>query len=131
MEEFKKRQTVFLLQLIAVTAVLFGIHSYLLHYFAKEVLFFFPVWQIYAFHVVITLLFYSIINYRYSSGKKEIFNLFMVLTFMKMFVAILFLLPLLLSDFENKQPDVFNFFIPYFLYLFFEVFTITRFLQKL
>ncbi|MCA0131324.1 hypothetical protein [Winogradskyella alexanderae] len=131
MEEFKKRQTLFLLQLIAVTAVLFGIHSYLLHYFAKEVLFFFPVWQIYAFHVVITLLFYSIINYRYSSGKKEIFNLFMVLTFMKMFVAILFLLPLLLSDFENKQPDVFNFFIPYFLYLFFEVFTITRFLQKL
>jgi len=130
MEEFKKRQGIFLLQLIAVTAILYGIHSYLLYHFAKEITFFFPVWQIYAFHVVITLLFYSIINYRYSTGKKEIFNLFMILTFLKMFLAILFLLPLLLSDFENKQPDVFNFFIPYFLFLFFEVFSITRFLQK-
>lgn len=130
MEEFKKRQGIFLLQLIAVTAILYGIHSYLLYHFAKEITFFFPVWQIYAFHVVITLLFYSIINYRYSTGKKEIFNLFMILTFLKMFLAILFLLPLLLSDFENKQPDVFNFFIPYFLFLFFEVFSITRFLQR-
>ncbi|WP_431157020.1 hypothetical protein [Winogradskyella poriferorum] len=130
MEEFKKRQGIFLLQLIAVTAILYGIHSYLLYHFAKEITFFFPVWQIYAFHVVITLLFYSIINYRYSTGKKEIFNLFMILTFLKMVLAILFLLPLLLSDFENKQPDVFNFFIPYFLFLFFEVFSITRFLQR-
>ncbi|WP_299363820.1 hypothetical protein [Winogradskyella sp.] len=130
MEEFKKRQVVFLLQLLGVTAVLFAIHSYLLYHFANDITFFFPVWQIYTFHVVITLLFFSIINYRYATGKKEIFNLFMVLTFMKMFLAILFLLPLLLSDFENKQPDVFNFFIPYFLYLFFEVFAITRFLQK-
>lgn len=130
MEEFKKRQGIFLLQLIGVTVVLFAIHSYLLYHFAKTISFFFPVWQIYAFHVVITLLFYSVINYRYSNGKTEIFNLFMVLTFIKMFLAILFLLPLLLSDFSNKQPDVFNFFIPYFLYLFFEVFAITRFLQK-
>ena len=130
MEEFKKRQGVFLLQLVGVTALLFGIHAYLLYHFAADKTFFFPVWQIYAFHVVITLLFYTIINYRYAKGKKEIFNLFMILTFMKMFLAILFLLPLLLSDFENKQPDVFNFFIPYFLYLFFEVFAITRFLQK-
>ena len=35
-----------------------------------------------------------------------------------------------LSDFEDKQPDVFNFFIPYFLFLFFEVYSLTRFLQK-
>ena len=130
MEDFKKRQVVFLLQLLGVSVLLFAIHSYLLYHFAQEVNFFFPVWQIYAFHLFVTLLFYTIINYRFSSGKKDIFNLFMVLTFLKMILAILFLLPLLLSDFENKQPDVFNFFIPYFLYLFFEVFALTRFLQK-
>ncbi|WP_045470700.1 hypothetical protein [Winogradskyella sp. PG-2] len=130
MEEFKKRQIVFLLQLIGITVVLFGVHSYLLHHFAKETIFFFPVWQIYAFHVFVTSIFYTIINYRFSSGKKDIFNLFMVLTFLKMVLAILFLLPLFLSDLENKQPDVFNFFIPYFLYLFFEVFSLTKFLQK-
>jgi len=130
MEVFKKRQITFLLQLLVVSILIFAIHSYLLHYFADDINFFFPVWQIYAFHFIITLIFYTIINYRFSSGKKDIFNLFMVMTFLKMILAILFLLPLLLSDFENKQPDVFNFFIPYFLFLSFEVFALTRFLQK-
>ncbi len=130
MEEFKKRQISFLLQLIGVSVVLFAIHSYLLYHFTQEIQFFFPVWQVYAFHVFITLILYTVINYRFSSGKKDIFNLFMIMTFLKMALSILFLLPLLLSDFESKQPDVFNFFIPYFLYLFFEVFALTRFLQK-
>jgi hypothetical protein len=130
MEDFKKRQIAFLLQLIGLSVFLFAIHSYLLYYFAKKITFFFPIWQIYTFHLIITLALYTIINYRFSSGKKDIFNLFMVMTFLKMLLAILFLLPLILSDVENKQPDVFNFFIPYFLFLFFEVFALTRFLQK-
>jgi len=130
MEDFKKRQLVFLLQIVGVSVLLFAIHSYLIYHFAKDTVLFFPIWQIYVFHFVVTLAFYTIINYRFSSGKKDIFNLFMVMTFIKMILAILFLLPLLLSEFENKQPDVFNFFIPYFLYLFFEVFALTRFLQK-
>ena len=130
MEGFKKRQITFLIQLVLVTVVLFGIHAYLLYYFATETEFFFPVWHIYVFHIIITAAFYSVINYKFSTGKKDIFNLFMILTFLKMILAVLFLLPLLLSDFENKQPDVFNFFIPYFLYLFFEVYTLTKFLNK-
>ncbi|WP_296342693.1 hypothetical protein [Winogradskyella sp.] len=130
MEAFKKRQISFLFQLIAVTAVLLGLHMYLLSYFAEKIDFFFPVWHIYVFHFLVTALFYTIINYRFSSGKTNVFNLFMGLTFLKMILAILFLLPLLLSEFENKQPDVFNFFIPYFMYLFFEVYSLTKFLQK-
>lgn len=130
MKEFKKRQLAFLLQLIGITAVLFAIHSYLLYHFAQDLKLYFPVWQIYTFHLIVTLAMYTAINYRYSSGKKDIFNLFMILTFLKMALAIIFLLPLILSTFENKQPDVFNFFIPYFLYLFFEVFALTKFLQK-
>ena len=130
MEHFKKRQIAFLLQLIGVTLLLFAIHSYLIYHFAKDIAFFSPLWQIYTFHLTITLVLYTIINYKFSSGKTDIFNLFMVMTFFKMALAILFLLPLILSNFENKQPDVFNFFIPYFLYLFFEVFALTKFLQK-
>lgn len=130
MENFKKRQISFLLQLISVSVLLFAVHSYLIYHFAKEITLFFPIWQIYTFHLIITLALYTIINYRVSSGKKDVFNLFMVMTLFKMVLAILFLLPLILSEFENKQPDVFNFFIPYFMYLFFEVFTITKFLQK-
>lgn len=129
-QQFKSRQLSFLIQNIAFSLVLFGIHAYLVSYLAADFNFFFPLWQIYLFHFVVTTVLYTIINYKYSNGKTDIFNIFMVITFLKMTLAILFLLPLLLSDFENKQPDVFNFFIPYFLYLFFEVYSVTQFLQK-
>ena len=130
MEAFKKRQITFLLQLIGISILLFGAHKYMLHYFAGEIEFFFPLWHIYLFHLIITLVVYSIINYRYSFGKTDVFNVFMVMTFLKMIFAILFLLPLILSKIGNKQPDVFNFFFFFFLYLFFEVYAITKFLQK-
>lgn len=129
-QSFKSRQIAFLIQNVCFTLILFGVHTYLLSHFAEDRTFFFPIWQIYVFHFIITTALYSVINYKYSKGKTDIFNTFMLSTFLKMVLAILFLLPLLLSDIENKQPDVFNFFIPYFLYLFFEVFSLTKFLNK-
>jgi hypothetical protein len=54
----------------------------------------------------------------------------MGLTLLKMILAVLFLLPLLFSDFENKQADVFNFFIPYFLFLAFEILSVLRILKS-
>ena len=127
---FQTRQLIFLLQILVLSLVLFGIHSYLLFHFGSELKLFFPVWQIYVFHFAITTLLYTLINYRFSVGQTDVFVLFMGSTIFKMFLSILFLLPLILSDFERKQPDVFNFFIPYFLYLSFEVYAITKFLQK-
>lgn len=128
--QFKSRQLSFLLQNLVFSLVLYGIHSYLVSYLATDIDLFFPLWQIYLFHFVVTSLLYTIINYKYSHGNTDVFNTFMVITFLKMTISILFLLPLLLSNFENKQPDVFNFFIPYFLFLFFEVYSVTQFLQK-
>lgn len=127
---FKSRQLAFLVQVVVVTLVLLGIHAYLLSHFAKNSNYLIPIWQIYMFHFTVTTLLYSVINLQYSRGKTEIFNLFMGITFLKMILAIVFLLPVLLSDIEKKQPDIFNFFIPYFFYLFFEVYSITRFLQN-
>ena len=129
-QSFKSRQLSFLIQNVVFTLILLGAHSYLLSHFTVEKTFFFPIWQIYVFHFIITSALYSVINYKYSKGKTDIFNTFMLSTFLKMILAIVFLLPLLLSDIENKQPDVFNFFIPYFLYLFFEVYSLTKFLKK-
>lgn len=129
-QTFKSRQISFIIQNVVFTIFLFLAHRYLLSYFAENRSFFFPVWQIYMFHFIITTALYTIINYKYSKGNTDIFNTFMLSTFLKMVLAILFLLPLLLSEMDNKQPDVFNFFIPYFLYLFFEVFSLTKFLNK-
>ena len=129
MQTFKKAQTEFLFQLVIFTIVLYITHWYLLHYFVSEALFF-PVRQIYGFHGFITTILYSVINYRYCSGHKNIFNLFMGMTLLKMILAILFLLPLLTSEFANKRPDVFNFFTPYFLFLVFEIFSVTKILRE-
>lgn len=128
--DFRNRQISFLFQIILISLVLFGVHQYILYYFAASFAFFFPLWHIYAFHILVAVFIYTLINYRFSKGNTEIFTLFMGVTLVKMILAILFLLPLLLSDFQKKQPDVFNFFIPYFIYLFLEVFFVTKFLQK-
>ena len=126
---FRKRQLDFLLKITLFTVIFYGIHSYVYHNFFEETLFF-PIWHIYAFLCIVTLLVFTVINYRHSQGNTSIFNLFLIATLLKMFLAIIFLLPLLLSDTENKKIDVINFFIPYFLFLFFEVFIISAFLQK-
>lgn len=127
---FTKRQANFLLRITILSLVLFAIHTYILSYFGPELQLFYPLWQIYVFHFVVTTLLYTAVNYKFSTGKTDVFMLFMTSTFIKMFLAILFLLPIILSDFEQKQPDIFNFFIPYFIYLSFEVYSITKFLQK-
>ena len=130
MEVFKKRQVSFLLQLIVLTLVLIVTHSYLHHYFSNSNVLFFPIWQVYAFHVFVTTALYSITNYKYSFGQKAIFNLFMVMTLLKMILSILFLLQLFFSDFEAKRTDIFNFFFFFFFFLFFEIFSITKLLQN-
>ncbi|WP_178991270.1 hypothetical protein [Winogradskyella schleiferi] len=127
---FKKREVNFLIQLLILSALLFGIHSYLNYHFAKDVVLFFPLWQIYLFHIITVLIIYTLINYRDSIGKTEVFNAFILGMLLKMILTMVFLLPWILSKPEQKGFDLANFFIPYFLYLSFEVFTITKFLQK-
>jgi hypothetical protein len=129
-EVFKKRQLSFLLKLGLITVLVAGSHLYLFENFFSDSLLFFPLWQIYAFHVVTVLLIYTVINYKFSNGNSVIFNYFMIGTLLKMVLAFLFLLPLLLSDFQSKKPDVMNFFIPYFIFLAFEVYSVNFFLNK-
>lgn len=129
-DTFKKRQSSFLLQLIFASLIIYAIHSYLLYYFTTDIYFFFPIWHIYLFHFIVTALIFTVINYKYVKENTNIFNIFMLGTLVKMIITIVFLLPLLLSDFEDKKPDVINFFIPYFLFLSFEVFSLTALLKK-
>jgi len=129
MNTFSNTQVEFIVQLIFISLVLFGVHSYLAHYFLHTTALFFPLWHIYLFHFFVTIILFSVLNYKYKSGQKNIFNFFMGLTLLKMILAVLFLLPLLVSDFEYKQADVFNFFIPYFLFLSFEIFSVLKSLK--
>lgn len=127
---FLSRQISYITQGSLFVIVTFCVHSYLLHYFATNTVFFFPIWHIYLFNFVTTALLYTIVNYKYSKDKTTVFNTFMLSTLLKMVLAIVFLLPLLMGEVNDKKPDVFNFFITYFSFLIFEVYSIAKFLQN-
>jgi heme/copper-type cytochrome/quinol oxidase subunit 2 len=129
-ELFKKRQVGFLIQLIVLSLVLFGSHSYLNYHFASDILLFFPLWHIYVFHMVTVLAIYTLINYRDSNGKTDVFNVFMLGMLLKMVLTLIFLLPWLLSKPQQQGFDLANFFVTYFAFLTFEVYYVTKFLQK-
>ena len=129
-ELFKKREVDFLIQLIALSLVLFGSHSYLNHHFAAEIILFFPLWHIYLFHIVTVLAIYTLINYRDSIGKTDVFNAFMLGMLLKMILVLVFLLPWLLTKPEQQGFDLANFFVPYFTFLAFEVYSVTKVIQK-
>lgn len=127
---FKKHQTEFSVQLIALSLVFFSLHSYLCHHFASEILFFFPLWQIYVFHIVSILTLFTLINCRVSTGKGELFSLFVLGMVLKMALTLVFLLPWFLSKPQQQGFDLANFFIPYFFFLTFEVHSVTKLYQK-
>tara|TARA_E500000318_G_C3484089_1_gene181624 strand:+ start:223 stop:621 length:399 start_codon:yes stop_codon:yes gene_type:complete len=127
---FIKRETTFLLLLLLFTLLLFAIHWYINFHFFFDIELILPLYTIYSFHFITVLIVYSIVNFKFSTGKKEIFPLFMGATLFKMILCIVFLLPVLLNPNENATLEVFNFFIPYFLYLAFEIVNITLFLKE-
>lgn len=125
-----KTQLIFFVKLTLVTLLLFAIHSYLIHFFFNFVELILPLWLIYVFNFILVFIIFSIINFRYKTGKADVFNVFMLGTLLKMVLILVFFLPIILSDQENKTPDTLNFFLPYFIFLAFEVYSISKFLVK-
>ena len=85
---FKKRQVLFLIQLIVFTLLLFTTHTYLQYYFSDSIEQFLPLWKIYVFNVFVTAIIYTVINYKYSFGQTTIFILFMSMTLFKMVLTL-------------------------------------------
>ncbi|RMZ50243.1 hypothetical protein EB822_09530 [Flavobacteriaceae bacterium PRS1] len=124
-----KETSSFLIRLIGFTILLFLIHTYIIYQFFEEQLYF-PIWTIYIFNAVLVCIVYFILNYKVRHGSKKMYELFLGLTMLKMGLAIVFLLPLFFGKSDHSQLEVINFFIPYFLFLAFEIFSLNKFLQK-
>ena len=124
-----KETTSFIIKLIGFAALLFAVHYYILIQFFDGSLHF-PIWTIYVFNAIMVFLVFTIINYKSKKGSKKIYQLFLSLTVIKMILAIVFLLPLFLGKSQHAQLEVVNFFIPYFVFLGFEIFSLSKFLQK-
>lgn len=119
----------FITRLVLFAIVLFGIHFYILSQFFEGQLHF-PLWTIYAFNAVLVFIVYSVLRFKASQSSDKMYQLFLGLTIAKMALAIVFLLPLFFGKSEHSQLEVINFFIPYFLFLGFEIFNLNKFLQK-
>ena len=124
-----KEATSFIIKLIGFAVLLFAIHFYILSQFFDGTLHF-PIWTIYVFNTVLVFLVFTIISYKNKEGSKKMYQLFLSLTIIKMILAIVFLLPLFLGKSEHAQLEVINFFVPYFIFLGFEIFSLNKFLQK-
>ena len=119
----------FLLKLLGFSLLLFLVHYYVLvQLFSGEL--YFPLWSIYCFNAIMVLGVYVILRYYSQKQPANIFKYFLLLTLLKMILVVVFLLPLFLKRSAHTQLEVFNFFIPYFLFLIFEIMALTKFLQK-
>lgn len=130
MKAFLKTQFQVAIQSVLITLVLFFAHNTLISNFLPKALLVLPLYTIYLFHLIVTTVIIFIVSYKKSQGNDNVFNLFILFTLIKMLLVVVFLLPVFLSDVKNKNYDVFNFFIPYFVYLTFEVYSITKPLKK-
>ena len=118
-----------LIQLLIFSAVLIGMLVYILNQFFEGELII-PLWVIYAFNSVLVFIVFSLLKHYSQRQNQDMLKIFLFLTIIKMVLAIVLLLPLFLKTSSNTQLEVFNFFIPYFLFLTFEIFSLNKFMQK-
>lgn len=120
----------FIIKLLIFSVLILAVHTYLISQFFEGDLYF-PIWTIHLFNAVLVFLVYCIMNYQSKKGAHKIFFTFIALTLVKMLLAVVFLMPLFFGKSAHSQLEVINFFIPYFMFLTFEILSINKFLQKL
>lgn len=118
------------LKLFIFSIVIFAVHAYLIYQFFEGELHI-KIWMIYVFNAIMVLVVYGLISYQAQKGSKKIFYTFLACTIIKMFLAVVFLMPLFFGKSDHSQLEVINFFIAYFLFLTFEILSINKFLQKI
>ena len=108
------------------SVVLFGIHKYIQYHFFKEIELFHPIYSIYVFLLLSTIVMFYYIVKAYEMNPDKIFATFAVSSFVKSAGVVLFFLPLFFNETNNLNHTVFNFFSPYFLFVFYEIYEINR-----
>ncbi|WP_026836897.1 DUF6168 family protein [Gillisia sp. JM1] len=100
--------------------ILFVVHFITNQIFFEEIIFYYSIWGIYAFHITSTFLIYFLLVYVYLNLSDKTGFAFMGASLFKMLAAVLFLLPMLINNENSPFINLLSFFIPYFLYLILE-----------
>jgi hypothetical protein len=112
----KNELLAFLKRLLPFTILLFLI-QFLLQHYVLEVDFYYSSFSIYFFHFLATFLIYLSLVFVYRNFSDKTGFAFMGLSLFKMLAAVIFLLPVVLSEVNAVFVNILAFFIPYFLFL--------------
>ncbi|MDQ7916569.1 hypothetical protein RBU60_03200 [Mesonia sp. MT50] len=120
----------FLKFLLSFSLVLCFLQYFLVEEFLQQEVYY-STFMVYGFLFTVTLGIYAVLLFIHKNFKDKTGFAFMGLSLFKMFLSVLFLLPVILAkeDQGNLLLDIFAFFIPYFLYLLFETVFAVRLLQ--
>ena len=105
----------FLIYFVPFALTLYLIQNYIITNVLNEIVFFNSTHSIYLFHFVVVVISYVslvVINRFFFSQTGYAFLAFGVL---KMVFSVVFLMPLVKSNLEDKVPDVLAFFVPFLL----------------
>ncbi len=116
--------------LLLLTVVLFSIQNIIIGSLAETFIFFYPVWQIYVFHFLVTLIILSVLYLVSKKSPNHIGYVFMGFILFKMAASVIFLIPLIKMKDVSKIPDFISFFAPYFIYLLFEILITLELLKR-
>ena len=116
----KQQLLKFALRLIPFTIVLFLVQYLVNVFLLEDMKLYYPLYAIYLFHFLATLIIYIIILLIYNNFQDKTGFAFMGSSLLKMLAAVLFLLPMMLNNSDNPFVNLLSFFIPYFMYLVFE-----------
>ncbi len=120
----------FLKYFIPFSAILFIAQFFITQKLFPDTIFFYQVWSIYTFHIIATLLAYLFLLFVNKNFSDKTGFAFLAVSVIKMMAAVVFLIPLIKADVNDPIIDVAAFFIPYFLFLFFETFFAIRLINN-
>lgn len=120
----------FLKYLVPYSILLFLAQHFIVAHLFADIPFFYSTWSIYVFHIIVTMLSYLFLLFVNKTFPDKTGFAFMGMSLVKMMAAVVFLIPMIQSDTIDRIPDVAIFFIPYFLYLFFETIFAIRLINK-
>ena len=120
----------FFKRFIPFSIILILTHFLVLHFSLKNYSFFYSIYAIYLFHIITTAIICLVLIYLKKVLPEKVGFSFMAFSILKMLAVIIFLIPLIQLDKEQKLPDIFAFFIPYFAFLFFEMTFIIKLLNS-
>ena len=124
------RITDFLKYFVPFSVVLFTAQYFTMQSLSQTVNFFYQAWSIYTFNIVATVLVFLFLIFVHKSFKDYTGFAFLGACLFRMMAAVVFLIPLIKAGVKDPIIDISTFFIPYFLFLFFETYFAVRLINK-